>query len=295
MKIRELKIHNYRSVADQTIRFGDYSLLIGPNNSGKSNVLDALRTVYEKDPKFEQDQDFPKSHTNDQESWVEIEYELSPKEARNIKQEYLIDTNRCRIRKWLWPLDKAKAGFFSYENGSLSQNLFYGWKNVAQVKLGNVIYISAVSRLEEHTKLTGPSALCDLINDILKPVIQSSAAFTTLTSDFAKFSQAIKAEATTDKRSLSDLEKRINDEIKDWGVGFNLDINPPRAEDIVKNLIRHTLTYSALSTEMSSEAFGHGLQRHLIFTLIRIAAGYTAPKPKIGEKGVLAGNGAVAV
>ncbi|MGC8988644.1 MAG: ATP-dependent nuclease [Verrucomicrobiia bacterium] len=284
MKIRELKIHNYRSIAEQTIRFGDYSLLIGPNNSGKSNVLDALRTVYEKDLKFDRDRDFPKFKTDDDESWVEIEYELSPEEAAELKTEYLIGQNHCRVRKWLWPSDKAKGGFFGYENGSLSQNSFYGWKNVAQGKLGNVVYIPAVSRLEEHTKLTGPSALRDLINDILKPIVKSSAAFTTLTSDFAKFSQDIKNEATPDKRSLSELENRINDEIKDWGVGFNLGINPPQVEDIIKNLIRHTLTDRALSTEMSPEAFGHGLQRHLIFTLIRIAAGYTAPKPKSDKK-----------
>ncbi|MGC8743149.1 MAG: ATP-dependent nuclease [Verrucomicrobiia bacterium] len=284
MKIRELKIHNYRSIAEQTIRFGDYSLLIGPNNSGKSNVLDALRTVYEKDLKFDQDRDFPKFQTNDQESWVELEYELSQEEAADIKKEYLIGQNRCRVRKWLWPSDKAKAGFFGYENGSLSQNLFYGWKNVAQGKLGNVIYIPAVSRLEEHTKLTGPSALRDLINDILKPVITSSNAFTALTEDFAKFSWNIKNEETPDKRSLSDLEAKITDQIKEWGVSFNLGINPPQVDDIIKNLIRYTLTDSALNTEMSPDAFGHGLQRHLIFTLIRIAAGYTASKPKSEKK-----------
>lgn len=284
MKLRQVKIYNYRSLEEQTINFGDYSLLIGPNNSGKSNVLDALRLVYEKDLKFDFERDFPKFQTADKESWVELEYELSPDEAKNLSQQYLIGDNHCRIRKWMWPADKAKAGFFGYENGALSQTLFYGWKNVAQGKLGNVIYIPAVSRLEEHTKLTGPSALRDLINDILKPIVKSSAAFSTLTNDFAKFSQTIKSEATSDNRSLSDLEQRINDEIKDWGVEFNLGVTPPQVEDIIKNLIRHTLTDSELKTEMNPDAFGHGLQRHLIFTLIRVAAGYTAPKPEPKKK-----------
>lgn len=284
MKIRQLQVHNYRSIADQTINFGDYSLLIGPNNSGKSNVLDALRTVYEKDLKFDYDRDFPKFQTADEESWVEIEFELSPEEAKTIKTEYLMNGSRFRVRKWLHPADKVKQGLIGYENGALSGNKFYGFPGVGQGKLGNVVYIPAVSRLEEHTKLTGPSALRDLINDILRPVVKSSAAFNTLTSDFAKFSQTVKAEATSDGRSLSDLEKRINEEIEDWGVGFNLGVSPPQVEDIIKNLIRHTLTDSALNTEMSPEAFGHGLQRHLIFTLIRIAAGYAAPKPEPKKK-----------
>ncbi|MEM4725045.1 MAG: AAA family ATPase [Candidatus Hadarchaeum sp.] len=284
MKIRQLQIHNYRSIADQTINLGDYSLLIGPNNSGKSNVLDALRTFYEKDLKFDFGRDFPKFQTNDQESWVEIEFELTEDEASNLKDEYRIANNRCRVRKWFWPADKAKAGLSGYENGNLSQNLFYGWKNVAQAKLGKVIYIPAISRLEEHTKLTGPSALRDLINDILKSVINASTAYQELKNRVQEFSQKIKTEATPDSRSLQDLEKRINDEIKDWGVEFKLGINAPQAEDIIKNLIRHTLTDSALNVEMSPDAFGHGLQRHLIFTLIRIAAGYAAPKPEPKKK-----------
>ncbi|MER3424581.1 MAG: hypothetical protein C4293_16525 [Nitrospiraceae bacterium] len=108
MKAREIRVHNYRSIADQTIRLGDYSLLIGANNSGKSNVIDALRTVYEKDLKFDYARDFPKFKTDDQESWVEIEYELSEQEAETIKTEYLIGDNRFRVRKWLYPTDKVK-------------------------------------------------------------------------------------------------------------------------------------------------------------------------------------------
>jgi len=284
MRIREIHIHNFRSIADQTIKFGNYSLLIGANNSGKSNVIDAVRAFYEKELKFEFDRDFPKFTTDDQESWVEIEYVLTDDEAATIKAEYLMANKGCRVRKWLWPSDKAKAGVFGYENAALSTNLFYGWKNVGQGKLGSVIYIPATSRLEEHTKLTGPSALRDLINDILKPIIKSSAAFAALTGEFQKFGTAIKTEETDDKRSLSGLEGKVNDEIREWGVAFNLSVSSPQDDDIVKNLIRHTLTDNALNEKMEPGAFGHGLQRHLIFTLVRISASYTAPKPPPKKK-----------
>jgi predicted ATP-dependent endonuclease of OLD family len=286
MKIRKVQVHNYRSIADVTINVADYSLLIGPNNAGKSNVLDALRTVYEKNLKFDFDRDFPKFETSDQESWVEIEFDLAANEAENLKEDYWLGENRdrFRVRKWFWPTEKAKAGFFGYEHGRLSENLFYGWKNVAQAKLGNLVYIPAVSRLEEHTKLTGPSALRDLINDILKPVVNTSDSYAELKSRVQEFSQKIKTEATLDNRSLSDLEERINEELKDWGVVFNIAVIPPQVEDIIKNLVRHTLADSTLNAEMSADAFGHGLQRHVIFTLIRIAADYTAPKTPPSKK-----------
>jgi putative ATP-dependent endonuclease of the OLD family len=284
MKVREIKIHNFRSIADQTISLGDYSLLIGANNSGKSNVVDALRVFYEKDLKFTPDRDLPKFETSDQESWVEVEYELTSDEVANLKAEYLIGKDRCRIRKWFYPADKAKEGLFGYENGKLSENLFYGWKNVGQGKLGKAIYIPAISRLEEHTKLTGPSALREIVNDILKPIIKSSEAFAALTAEFEKFSTGIKAEKTADARSLSGLEERVNKELSDWGVSFNLSVSSPQDEEIVKNLIKHTLTDCELDKPMDPESFGHGLQRCLIFALIQIAASYTAPRPGPAKK-----------
>jgi predicted ATP-dependent endonuclease of OLD family len=43
MKINNIKIHNFRSIKDSVFSIYDYSLLIGENNSGKTNVLTALR------------------------------------------------------------------------------------------------------------------------------------------------------------------------------------------------------------------------------------------------------------
>jgi len=67
---------------------GDYSLLIGGNNAGKSNCVDALRVFYDV-LKFDPSRDFPKFKTDDQESWVEIEYQMTSEEAQTIRKEYL--------------------------------------------------------------------------------------------------------------------------------------------------------------------------------------------------------------
>ncbi len=284
MRIRQVQIKNYRSIALQTIRFGEYSLLIGANNSGKSNIIDALRTLYEKDLKFEFGRDFPKFPTDAEESWIELVYELDATEAPTIKGEYLFDANCFRVRKWMYPPEKSKQGFFGYENGSLTENLFYGWKNVGQGKLGEVTYIPPVSRLEEHTKLTGPSALRDLINQILRPVIRSSAAFSKLSQQFKEFGDTVKVEQTADKQSLARIEETINREIASWGLAFNIGVASPEEDEIVKNLVRHTVTDLRLNAAMDPEAFGHGFQRYLIFTLIRIAASLSAPKPASDKK-----------
>lgn len=51
MKIKSVRIQNFRSILDETIHFDDYTCLVGPNGAGKSNVLRALNVFFrEKEP-----------------------------------------------------------------------------------------------------------------------------------------------------------------------------------------------------------------------------------------------------
>ncbi len=43
MKFHSIRIQNYKSIKDITLYFIDVNLLIGPKNSGKSNILSALK------------------------------------------------------------------------------------------------------------------------------------------------------------------------------------------------------------------------------------------------------------
>lgn len=61
MKIYTIHIHNFRGIIDQELHLGNYSLLVGPNNSGKTTVIDSIRAFYEKDKySYNKDRDFPR-------------------------------------------------------------------------------------------------------------------------------------------------------------------------------------------------------------------------------------------
>lgn len=289
MQINLVTIHNFRSIADGTFGMGNYSLLIGANNSGKSNVVDALRIFYEKGLKFEKSRDFPKFATDDKDSWIEIEYILNDEEYTNLKDEYKRSNNHLKVRKYFLTNQKdhngkTKQGIYAYVKDSISDEHFYGAKNVQQGKLGDAIYIPAVSRLDDHTKLSGPSALRDLLTDIVKKLVKSSTAFNALADSFETFKEGFKVEETKDRKSLSGLENDINNHIKEWGAEFELNIDPVDEANIIKNLVSFKIIDTALGARLEAGQFGQGFQRHLIYPLIRIAAEYQTVAASTGKK-----------
>ncbi len=280
MKAVSIKIHNFRTIADAEFSLSSYSLLVGANNSGKSNLIDAIRVFYEK-ISFDKDSDFPKFPTQDDEVWIEIQYRPTDEEFTLLKSEYKLSDGTFRVRKYLQTsqLDgegKAKIGIFAYDSsGKLSDSRFYGAKNIQQGKLGEVIYIPAVSKLDEHTKLTGPSALRELINSVLKKVIDGSSAYGSLITAFEEFGGKIKGEANSEGNSLSKIETEVSAEIESWGTSFELVISPITSDDLVKSLIGPQIQEKALGNSMEPSYFGQGFQRHLIFSLIKLSARYT--------------------
>jgi len=82
MRIQQIRIHNFRSITDTTIEAQGYLMLVGANNSGKSNVINALRAFYD-DLKWSND-DFPKVGAKDNDSWIELIFELSGEEWAGI-------------------------------------------------------------------------------------------------------------------------------------------------------------------------------------------------------------------
>jgi|UPI0003260F86 predicted ATP-dependent endonuclease of OLD family len=282
MKIKSITIHNFRSLKDAMFDLYDYNVLVGANNVGKSNVLTALRIFYENE-KYNEKFDFPKFQTDDNESWIEIEYSLEDDEFPNLKNEYKSLNNILKVRKYLKSEDKNKvknnqSNIYGYENGHLSENLFYGAKNISEAKLGSVIYIPELSTTDETLKLTGPSPLRDVITFVMKKVVKTSESFDKLNTAFEEFNSKFKEESSKDGFSLGKMMEEINDSLKEWEVEFNFNINPIRHEDIIKNLVSHYVVDKNLEERIDVKCLGQGLQRHLIYTLLKLSSQYTEKK-----------------
>ena len=285
MKINRITLHNFRSIKDASFRLGDYSLLVGENNSGKTTVLTALRMFYEESgTKFQRSKDFPKFETEDEESWAEIEFLTSQEEQETLRPEYKSPDQLLRVRRYFlsegtnW-VKSGQSNIYAYEKGSLSSNLFYGFKNVSQQKLGKVIYIPEVTKTDDTMKLSGPSPFRETINFIFTKIVRKSSSFQKLTTAFDEFNSLFSEEVSPDGYSIASFETDVNQNLEEWDISFGLRINPIKPADIIKTLLSYHIQDANLNNEqVDIGSFGQGLQRHLIYTLIRLSAEYVEEK-----------------
>ena len=282
MKIIKIKLHNFRGVLEQEMAFQPYTVLVGPNNAGKSTFIDAIRAFYEKDGfKFKPDNDFPfSSDVADQESWVELTFSLSDEEHESLKDSYKTDQKTLRVRKYFRTSSQTyKSGIiYGYNSdGNLDTNAFYGEKNVQAGKFGDIVYIPAVSKVDEHTKLSGPSALRDLVADVMTDVM-TGEAYQQFGHAVSSFSTAVMAEKTKDSRSLTGFEQTLNQLLKPWNTVFKFQFQVPSPQDIVKQMVDWNLLDSSFDKPQGVQYFGSGFQRHFIYSLIQIGSQYVGKK-----------------
>lgn len=286
MQLKQVSIHNFRGVIDATVALHPYSLIVGANNCGKTTLIDGIRAFYEKDGfKFKEETDFPQKGSSDDESWIELSFQLTEDEHDSLKDTYKTGDKTLRVRKYfkanlkLHDGKSAAGAILAYgSDGKLSKEPFYGAKNVQSGKFGDVIYIRAISKVDDHTKLSGPSALRDLLSSVMSDVVEGSESYKELEDSVGAFASEIRERQTEDNRSLSLFEEDLNLLLEPWNAIFSLNFSTPSTSEIIKSMLGWDLQDSHLEKPLGVDSFGSGFQRHFIYSLIRLGAKYSPKK-----------------
>ena len=273
MQIESVTIHNFRSIKDATVSFQDYSIIVGENNVGKSNLIDAIRCFYG-DIKFTED-DFckscNKSDAKDKDAWIEIEYNLTEKEYLHLPKKYQINKNKLRVRK-----DLTKTGFFhAYTKDGLDASSFCGQRNTVPTNLGHIIYVPAVVDIDGNAKTSGASAL----NGLISLLSQNPKFRNELEKQLMPALQTINGITSPQLRKI---RQSINNEIRSSGVRVNIGARKISTEEILKFLLNINVEDGVGPMDISK--IGTGVQRRIIASLIKLNAQYASMSERRKDK-----------
>lgn len=278
-----MTVHNFRSIQDDTIYFQDYSIIVGENNVGKSNLIDAIRCFYG-DIDFKED-DFCKScnakikqnsssKSPKQEAWIEIEYNLNDKEYIRLPKKYQIEKNKLRVRKDL----SGTGAFYGYTKDGLESSTFCGQRNSVPTNLGNIIYVPAVVDINGNTKTSGAAAL----NNLITLICQNPSFQKEMDAQLATVIRNLNHATSPKLRSIS---QAINNEIKSSGVNVNIGTRKFSTEEILKFLLNINVDDGVGPMDLSK--IGTGIQRRIIASLIKLNAHYTSVSERHKKKRLL--------
>ncbi|WP_299381608.1 AAA family ATPase [uncultured Lacinutrix sp.] len=169
--------------------------------------------------------------------------------------------------------DYVKANFdkikFDYK---LEETNFLGATNVAKGIFGDLFFIPSIKNASDELNPKGNSFFGQLYTKVINRISENNPEFIDAKKRIIELSKILNK---TDKngginkdrpKELTSLEGLLDDELKSWDTKIDIQITPPNVEDIFKVGANVSLD-DGIKTDITRK--GHGLQRALIFALIK--------------------------
>jgi putative ATP-dependent endonuclease of OLD family len=154
-------------------------------------------------------------------------------------------------------------------NDTLETSPLLGQKNVAGGTLPDLFLIPAIRDLADETKIKTTTTFGRLLTRAIREMAERDPRFKELKEGLEKLVNTLnRSEDRTSNRpeELEQLEKSLMDELEHWGVKVEIEVIPPVIEKIFE---LGTNLYLDDGVKTLAEQKGHGLQRAVIFALIR--------------------------
>jgi putative ATP-dependent endonuclease of OLD family len=148
-----------------------------------------------------------------------------------------------------------------------------GYKQVLDGYLPEFYLVPAVRDITEETKTSGTALLSRLLNVIIGRIARQNPAFQRLEDTIQEIKTLIEGKTPADKLAeIRELEDKLKRELTHWDIGLSIGVEAPEVERVFQLGTSITLD-DGLPT--GADEKGHGLQRYLIFALMRVWAAET--------------------
>lgn len=324
MKIRKLKIHNWRSIKDLEIELQDLMVFVGQNNHGKSNVLSAILFFFGSISCS--DSDFNKDA---EEAFVEITFDNLDDQDKSKFVKYLDANSLFTVSKqiskgetatyhgyldapqddWLKeenagnyatrdaisaiPLNtlvpttgritkdmvqQAQVSYISANRAditfsrTLEAGTFLGSKSLPQGIFGEMFFVPAVKNAADDLSPKGKSPFNNLLASVINDMSASNAEYISAKEQIRQLTNTLNkrladgSSNTGRPEQIARLESLLEVELASWDTKIDIEITPPDVDEIMKVGTSVSLD-DGVSTDVNRK--GNGLQRSLIFALIK--------------------------
>lgn len=270
--IANIKVENFRSIKSESFILNNFTPLVGYNNGGKSNLLEAIKWLLRRTNLIESDfNDVTKPVIVEAKViglTTEIVDSLEAKHKKKIEK-FIIDSSIQIRRSQNAPNSKENCSFDLLSDDGTWEVNPNGIDQSIQALFPEPIHIGAMENSEEDvSKNKAGTTIGKLLKDILEPLEAkySSEVFNALKD----INEQLTSEGTNRAKELTDFDDSVNTKINEFFPGVEIKVhipNPEIKEVLGKGTIRVFEDNAVCGRDISS--LGHGAQRSIQMALVR--------------------------
>jgi putative ATP-dependent endonuclease of the OLD family len=270
MKISRVLVRNFRSIKQADISLADFSIFVGQNNHGKTNLFESIEWFYNAKSSTE-DLFFDKNTSEPIE--VELIYtDVSEEDIEKLSTE----TNKTKIRSLL---DGETS--FAVKKTSTTHKRTYTVNGVTKPNpsgldtainefLPKLEYVTTKIRLEDVSQYKDKNPIGQMLSGVLTAIVAESEEYREFRSQFQRLFEDDSSEVRVKLNELGDevclyLNKQFPE-----GVDVRFTVNPPQFSDLLKSF--DTTVNDGVATK--AHAKGDGMQRAIMLAIIQAYADF---------------------
>ncbi len=270
MKISRVSVKNFRSVKDTDIQLDSFSIFVGQNNHGKTNLFEAIEWFY--NAKSSSDELYFDMNTSNQ---IEVELEYVDVTDDDIEK-LSTDANKTKIRNLL----NKETSFIIRKTSSTHKRTYIvkgedkgnptGLDTAINEFLPKLEYVSTKIRLEDVSRYKDKNPIGQMLSGVLTAIVEQSDDYKKFRAQFQKLFEDEGSEVRVKLNELGTdvgvyLKKQFPEDVE---VKFT--VNPPQFNELLKSF--DTQVNDGVVTK--AEDKGDGMQRAIMLAIIQAFADF---------------------
>lgn len=270
MKISKIKVNNFRSIEIADIDLDNFSIFVGQNNHGKTNLFEAIEWFYNAKSSVEECY-----YNKDTSRTIEVELVYTNVTNEDIEK-LSTSANRTKIKDLL----EDETSFSIKKTSSNHKRSYFvngedkgnpqGLDTAINEFLPKLEYVNTKIRLEDVSRYKDKNPIGQMLSGVLTAIVEDSQEYKDFRAQFQKLFEDEESEVRIKLNDLGTevgvyLRKQFPDDVE---VKFK--VNPPQFSDLLKSFD----TSVDDGVETKAESKGDGMQRAIMLAIIQAFANF---------------------